>query len=442
MPDNHSSGAGPRRTPPDAERTADAEASPAAEFASAGRAAMYAHAEPTAQLVVGLHWFAVVGSHATALARLRARQTGATHFVVGGARGLACGCLRLTRGHGLMRGARPARILISAAQAFAHLAQGQPRAGLACLPDGRWWMIAAQDGAVLTRADRIYASRSEAETALHALCVRHPLLVVGDAAALYLQASRQIVPAARMQPVRRWHPVPVLCAVATAGGVAWATLGGASHADPSSVAVRGPAQPPPIESGPRIQDGQTLPDALASLSRLPLGVQGWRLELARCLWQPGTPAWDCDARYRRVAAEATSTQFMQRRPPGWTLTFPSLDQADLGWRVSGREMHVMAPAATRVDVAQAPLSALSMLQMHRAALARLQVSAPQPQRAGAGAQRRAVALQGPLRIVSAMPWPRLQAHWQRLSMRVDLGSPSQGASSPLLVDLDGDVYEH
>ncbi|OZI44444.1 hypothetical protein CEK29_06845 [Bordetella genomosp. 5] len=419
---------------------ADAEPQVDAELSAAGRAGLYAHAEPGTQLVVGLHWFAVVGSHATALARLRARQTGATHFVVGGAGGLTCGCLRLTRRHGLMRGPRAARILVSAAQAFAHLAQGQPRAGLACLPDGRWWLAATQDGAVLTRADRVYLSRAEAEAALQALCTRHPLLVVCDAAALYLQASRQVVPGARLQPVRRWHPVPLVCAAAVATGAGWIAFGGAVQADPPPVVAQAPAPSPPVEAGLRVQDGHALPDALASFNRLPLGVLGWRLEQARCLWQGAAPAWDCDARYRRVATEATSAQFVQRRPAGWTLAFPSLDQADLGWRVPAREARVIAPSGTAPG---APPSAtgLSLLQTHRASLTRLQVSAPQAHGEGAVARRRSVALQGPLRVVTAMPWSALQAHWQRLSMRVDLASPSQGPRSPLLVDLDGDVYE-
>lgn len=416
----------------------DAQSPP--ELSATGRSSMYAHAEPGVQLVVGLHWFSVVGSHAPALARLRARQTGASHFVVGGARGLTCGCLRLTRGHGLMRGARPARILVSAAQSFAHLSQGQPRAGLVRLSDGRWWLAASQDGAVLTRADRVYASRDEAAAALQALCTRHPLLVVCDADALYAQASRQVVSAARMQPVRRWHPAPVLCvAFSAAAFAAWAVTGDNGPAN-SAVAATQPLPQLTAEPTPQVQDGETLPNALASFNRLPLGVQGWRLEQARCLWQTTIPGWDCDARYRRVAAEATSTHFVQRRPAGWTLAFPSLDQADLGWRVPGREMPVAAPVVA-ADAAQAVPRGLSLLQTHRASLTRLQVSAPQAQNPSLGVGRRAVMLQGPLRVVAAMPWPALQARWQRLSMRVDLGSPSQGARSPLLVDLDGDVYE-
>ncbi|OZI57923.1 type 4b pilus protein PilO2 [Bordetella genomosp. 1] len=433
----------------DPEAAGPAYAAPAA----AGRAALFAHAQPDAWLVYGLHWCAVLGSHAPALARLRARQSGATHFITGGARVLSCGCLRLTRAD-LQLAARPggagagsagrARILMSAAQAFACLAQGQPRAGLAALPDGRWWLVAAQDGAVLSRADRIFDTRSEAADALQALLEQHPALRACDAEALSQQFSRCLVPAARMQVVRRWHPVPLACAAFALLGGAWAVASPAWRADAATAhAARSAGRPPAVLAvapPPRIQHGQTLPDALRGFGRLPLGVQGWRLEHARCTWQAMPAGWACRARYRRVAAEATSARLDRVRPKGWALGFPSLDDADLRWHVAGRPTLAFDPAAG------AGLGGLGVLQTHRPSLASLHVAPPRP--AGADmsggaiqARRRSVSLQGPLRVVAGMPWPALHAQWRAVGLRLDLGSASRGAQSPMLIDVEGDLYE-
>jgi hypothetical protein len=153
-------------------------------------------------LVFGLTWFALVGSHIAPMARARARQLKATHYVAGGLRAAAGGCARLDRD--VRRGEPHA-----AAQAYAQLhAEGAFGSALA-LPDGRYWLVAAQDGAVMSRGDRIHATRESAEQALHELQSQRPALRVVDDADLLDRMMRSLDQASRLLPVdTRWGSLP------------------------------------------------------------------------------------------------------------------------------------------------------------------------------------------------------------------------------------------
>ncbi len=115
-------------------------------------------AQPKGQWVHGMSWSAVVGSHAQAVARLRARQMRASHYLLGGERAMAAGCARI-RGRG---------VCYSAAQQVAAHCAPDAFAAVVSLDD-RHWLVAVQDGAVLAGGDQVFTQEDQALAALQRL---------------------------------------------------------------------------------------------------------------------------------------------------------------------------------------------------------------------------------------------------------------------------------
>jgi len=410
-------------------------------------------------LAFGLSWFALVGSQARSMARARARRLRATHYVVGGQGALAGGCARLASS--VRR--RPVH---AAAQAFARHYPDGTAACIAPLPDGRWWLAAAQDGAVLTRADALYSDAAQAEAALQALAVQYPSLRRHDGPQTLKALMAAPDGAALLQPVgSHWSrlPLPVrvfagILALALAAPAAW-------QAWRPSPRVAAPAPTLTADEAwhqatVRFRQQQTvhlLPElarVFASLHRLPLNVRGWLLRDARCL--PASRAWSCRAAYVRAEPDATNRAFAQVLPAGWQLRFQPLDGAELAWAVPGNHTFMAdleLPRAEHVDRALA-----SALQLARPAFTQLTLgpSAPapiavprDPQGQPIGAppawpvlRQRALALQGPLRSFSLLAdQSRLVAAWSAIVLRLAAGLTPGTAVSALTAELQGILYE-
>ncbi len=97
-----------------------------------------------------------------------------------------------------------AKACYAAAQVFAASHAHGTAAGLLPLDDGRVWLVAARNGAVMARGDRVYASDASARDALAELDTLYPGLA-GQARDLSLDelARRSILPPACGGPVRR-----------------------------------------------------------------------------------------------------------------------------------------------------------------------------------------------------------------------------------------------
>ncbi|MBV7482366.1 type 4b pilus protein PilO2 [Bordetella sp. BOR01] len=409
-------------------------------------------------LAFGLSWFALVGSHAPAMARARARRMRATHYVVGGQGAMAGGCARIAP--------RLRRPVHAAAQVFARYHPDGTAACIAPLPDGRWWLAAAQDGAVLARADALYADAEQAAVALQGLAAQYPSLRQHDGRQTLKALMTSADAATLMQPVgSRWSrmPLPVrafisLVAIALAVPVAWrAWQPSARVAAPvASVTAEEAWQQASLEFR-RQHTMHALPElgrVLASLHRLPLNVQGWLLRDARC--QPASRAWSCSAAYVRVQADATNTAFAQALPAGWQLRFQPLDAAELAWMVPGNSTllaDVALPDATHVDgvlasALQRARPAFTQLTLGPAASAPiaaprdphgLPIAAPPDWPA---LRQRAVALQGPLRSLSLLAdQSRLVVAWSSVVLRLAAGRVPATAVSALTAELQGTLYE-
>ena len=405
----------------------------------------------------GVSWFALVGSHPQAMARARARRQRATHYVVGGQGAVAGGCASLAAG--LRR--RPVH---AAAQAFAGLHPDGTAACIAQLPDGRWWLVATQDGAVLARADRLYGDAGQAAEALQALSAQHPSMRQCDGAAALAALLSGADNASLMTPVRsRWAllPLPVRAFAIV--------LAAALVAPPAWQAWRQPSRQPVAESdmsaeaawaqaveqfrrGRPVHSVGELSRVLASLHRLPLDVRGWLLREARC--QPGQ-AWTCRATYARQGSGAANDDFAAAVPAGWGVHFRPLDTAEVSWTVAGDGASlatVMPPGAVRVERDLA-----SVLQRARPAFNRITlgpavaVEIPPPRDASGrvlsaplmppAMRQRLLALEGPLRSLALLADQPLVVAWSSLALRLAAGRSPGLAVSALTAELQGVLYE-
>lgn len=408
-------------------------------------------------LAFGLSWFALVGSHIPALARARARRLRATHYVVGGLGAVAGGCARLPP---------PARRrpVHAAAQAFAHHHPDGTVACVAPLPDGRWWLAAAQDGAVLARADRLYDDAARADAAVRDLAAQYPSLRRLDGAQVLAVVMASADAATLMRPVgSRWArlPWPVrafigVLAVALAAPPAWRAWQRPTRAVAPELAVT--AEEAWQEAAARFRQRQPvhrldeLGRAIASLYRLPLNVRGWVLREARC--QPGPRAWSCTAQYARSRGDATNDAFSRVLPAGWRLQFRPLEGADLSWTAPGDGVSLAdatPPGAAHIEGVVA-----SALQRAQPAFTRISlgpaaaVPIPAPRDAqgrafapvpGPPLRQRALVLQGPLRSFALLADSSFVATWSSLVLRLAAGRAPDMAVSTLTAELHGTLYE-
>src|SRR5690606_12178698 len=69
------------------------------------------------------------------------------------------------------------------------------------LPDGRYWLAAAQDGAVITRGDRVYEQLDDAQQALDALLAARPELRIRAGDQVLAALSESLGTASRLHRV-------------------------------------------------------------------------------------------------------------------------------------------------------------------------------------------------------------------------------------------------
>ena len=402
-------------------------------------------------LVFGLTWFALVGSHVAAMARTRARQLKATHYVAGGLRAAAGGCVRLERG--ARRGE-----LHAAAQAYAQLHAEGPVCSLLALPDGRYWLVAAQDGAVMSRGDHVYASRAAAEQALHVLQVQRPALRLVDGNALLERMQQSLDAGSRLLPVNtRWGrlPWPVR---ACAMGAALVLLAPQAWERWRAYHAPGPSVPDPAaerqaaldawRGSVRIHTPADLKHLTESLHRVPLALRGWTLQRISC--EPQGLDWQCAAHYARARSQATFEALAAAAPQGLKAEFEALDRSILRWRVQGAGTTLASVSLPR----RAPQAFLGNLQRIYPAFSEVRLGLPvEPSvasnQAGTaaiktslpGLRTRTLSVTGPLRSFGVLALHSTVASWSSFTLHIDAGRPSALAGSVLLAQLQGTLYE-
>ncbi|WP_251864492.1 type 4b pilus protein PilO2 [Achromobacter sp. Marseille-Q4962] len=414
-------------------------------------------AGPGRPLAFGLHWMALIGSNAPALAKARARQLRATHYALGGAPAAVAGFGR-ARARARQRQAAQAAALV--------FAQCHPRGGhcILRLPDGRYWLAAARDGTVLSAGDRLYASQAAAESARAQLLSQRPDLAALDPAEVWTRLCAGGDAACRLIPVpSRWSELPwtvrvfLLCLAASALGPwlwhSWNRPAPEDAGTPAADASAGDARQAWDDALSqamrrlRAHDGSEPGRLIAGLAGVPLSLEGWALRRAHC--DAMDAQWRCSAFYARAYPFATNQGLAARRPSGWNLSFNPLEEAVLSWRLAAGERPLSAialPSGHEVDIRVASVlqtlapafSSVSLGQPARAAFAE-GIARP----AGAPELRaRTVSLHGPLRSLVLLSGAFSSARWSRLVLNIQPQARAGLASSMLAAELQGVLYEH
>jgi hypothetical protein len=408
-----------------------------------------------AVLVFGLTWSPLIGSRIDVLARRKARESRATHYVHGGAGAAAVGCARL-RGR--------AKACYAAAQVFAGMHAQGAAAGLLSMEDGRVWLVAARNGAVMARGDRIYANMAAAHLALGELDVLHPGLAsqVRDLSLDDLAAA--LDPSAclwRVGMLLGQVPLPVqgtalLLLLALLAPPAWRAWQRVTPAPSDARVDAARAWRNAFDTAAaavRIHDPDQLGRVFVALRALPTALQGWTMQSARC--RPDGPDWYCNARYARTSADATNRALAEHLPAAARAVFVSLDEAQIVWRVAGRAGALQPDAVP--DWMQTDLDFASTLQAIRPAFARIALGAPAafavtPPRDDRGSplpappdlprmRQRNVVLHGPLRSFALFARPSAIASWTAIALEMHGDRRPDIAHSPLMAQLEGTVYE-
>ncbi|WP_233235263.1 hypothetical protein [Bordetella sp. LUAb4] len=423
--------------------------------------------EDGALLVFGMRWFPLVGSRPEALARRRAREARASHYVQGGTRAAAVGCTRL---HG-----RP-RPCHSAAQAFAQSYPQGTAAGMLMMDEGRAWLVATQDGAVMARTDRIYADREQALAALAELDTFYP----GMAAAMRDLDLADLVGnlglATTLWRLSPWVGLPpagargicLLLAAGLLGGTAWQAWRHWGRAAPSVAGVVDPrdawrtALARQAAALP-LHDPSSLGTVFVSLRQLPVLTQGWALDGARCAAQ--TREWACQASYRRAGPAGSNRSFAET-PPARDQAgfdgphFDGLEQARVSWRViasakPGLPSNVNPDALDRRQAGDIRLgSALQRLlpafgRISLGMAAALPVPAPLDESGRPLARppglpvlySRPLLMHGPLRSYALFQAPPAGTAWREVTLTLMPGRRPEATGSVLMAQLQGVVYE-
>ncbi|MFC4274754.1 type 4b pilus protein PilO2 [Achromobacter aloeverae] len=438
---------------------ADVEAAPEAHLRAMGEA-WTMDLDDGAMLVFGMRWFPLVGSRPDTLARRRAREARATHYVHGGTRAAAVGCTRLR--------CRP-RPCHSAAQAFAQSFPQGLAAGMLTMTAGQAWLVATQDGAVMARTDRVYAHRDQAlaeleqfypglASAMHLLDLAALAANLGPSTTLWrlspwvglapagargcgVLLAAGLVAGAAWQAWRLWRPPATPAARALDPLAAWQ----------AALARQAAALP--------LHDAAWLGRVFLSLRQLPIHARGWRLASARCAAQAS--GWRCEARYRRLGPGGTNQTFADAPPARGQAGFDGphfegLDDARVAWRVAaGPGAGVDVDALSRRQAGDIRLG--SLLQTLQPAFGSLTLGAaaalpltppldeaglPLPRPAGLPVlYSRPVLLHGPLRSYALFQAPPAKAAWQEVTLALTPGRRAEAAGSVLTARLQGVVYE-
>lgn len=337
-------------------------------------------------LLFGLRWAPLVGSKPAVLARRRAIAARATHYVHLGRLGMCFGMARLT----LHWGGTSHRYHAGAA-VFAACQEGGPVAWLTRLPDDRYWLVAARDGTVLSRSDRLYPDIELGRQAMQSLCAEFPgLQEISDEQALASLAAGvpvrtqagvgACVPGQRAQTsanevTSREVPIAAVCLLPSIDALsaraqpgdamialAWyarvrslwwvfllfVMVGAVWHisasaptpAESESVSIHALA---PEDVRARWHAAQvhamsahwhgadSFVQVLSHVRGVPVLLAGWQLSVIQCDWVKSV--WACHADFDRIDPRATNVGFLHALPGAWTARFAPLGRASAHWAV-------------------------------------------------------------------------------------------------------------
>lgn len=412
-------------------------------------------------LVLGLEWFPLLGEHLQSQAQALARRRRASHYVIAMGGAASVGLLRVAAG-------RRKRVrACSAAAVFAALHPVGTVAAVLPLQDGRQWLVAVHEGAVMTRADQLHDGHASANDTITLLRDAYPGLVVReeghDSSGLLDTLFKSARDLGGLQRVS-WFTLRQAVWLVTVALV----LTGALAATPVRQLLPGfdkPADVSPIDpvaawraavaasaQSHSVHGVAGLQSVLDSLYAVPVFLAGWQLAGLEC--RPGTGQWQCHAKYRREAS-GDNQSLIDAALPEWTLSFDPMEGATAAWvvalpsqRLSDVHLHGAALNEARL---------FSALQAMLPAFAEFRLDAPQPLPVAApldaqqqpvprpsgvaSYQRRAVHLQAPLRSLSVLLPETMHMSWGHIAVQLSTVDQPTLRSSSLRVSLSGVLYE-
>lgn len=408
----------------------------------------------------GLEWLPLITGRPDRSARRLARQHKASHLVLAGDTAASVGLAFL---HSAADSG--AAEVHSAAQILAGVFVSGTVAVVLPLWDSLHWMVAVHEGAVLARTDVVFERLDEVQPILDDLRRAHPSLRVLDGEsdnappslseiAAAAAISTRLVPVGGFQRLRKPYVAAGLCAVLALAG--WSVYAPESAHLPAMKAEldvneiwRQAIQK--AAEGIHLQGVHGSRLLLKSLLELPTGVRGWQLTRADC--QPVAANWSCSASYVRHASHATNAQFFEGAPQQWEIDFPTMEQADIRWRITSQITSLASrPVHTHT---QNNKQFQSSLQRIKPAFSRLYMGESKPLAVSLGrgapaiprpaslpllASRRLEAT-GPLRSAFLL-LPLVQdVAWRRVSLTLGKEVSANLLVSRLNISLSGDLYE-
>lgn len=410
-------------------------------------------------LVFGLEWLPLLGKYPERQARVLGRRQRSRYLVLSSGGAASVGLL-----HSSLRRRRGMRYC-SAAAVFASLHRGGTLAAVLPLPEGRHWLVAVHEGAVMTRSDQLYVDPDYAGDTLQLLSAAHPSLVmhaenVSSLLDILFDAARG---EGELSQVGGWFGIPApfmpgvsVAAVSLLGLLLWrafvsAASGVSSDPVESAEAAWRNAVAASIQHY-AVQGVAGLQSVLEAMHDIPASLAGWQLAEIECT--PQSSHWHCLAAYRR-SDHSDNEGFISAARPDWVLSFDPLEGARLAWSVP---MPVLPLGAVTLRSArQNERRLVSALQAIRPAFSELRLDAPQPLLSQpprdarrqpvsrpdgiTSFQRRPLRLHAPLRSISVLLPETVHMSWDRILLQVaPIDQPSLRSSS-LRVSLSGVLYE-
>lgn len=442
-------------------------------------------------LVLGLEWFALLDAAPSRVARRLAREHRASHMVVLDAFPGAVGLADLSSSQGLqhlryrfrLRSERAKSRMHSAAQLFAHLYPSGSVAMLIEVQPDLMWLVAAHEGVIIARTDRLYAERDAGNVALAELGAAYPRLLIlgGDGAPpcpALATLCQHASSASLLVPCPRWRGL----ALGPAIGIATfsmamlfvATTGRLAKTDQAPSYRSGPSMPPAsaaqsseVSSLPLVHGVEGLQGLMHTFHMLPARMGGWSLERAQC--DAASSRWRCFAQYRRSHLRASNKSLLRHAQAEWHITFPSMDAARVVWSPAAQGTHL--DALIPMSTGHNDRHLLSALQAVQSGFTHFHVAASDSMRpyspgqlsnvsplpllgasradqvganavhAAGGYRSRGVSIAGPLRSASLLTDHAAFIGWTRAVLEHrPIDSPDVRRSS-LNLSLEGTLYE-
>lgn len=451
-------------------------------------------------LALGLQWRVILGRDLVRLARQRADELGASHWVHAGGRAESVGLLPGTQLSAAATASWP-RVSYSAAQIFARLAGEGTHVAALPLPKNPdvYWLAVARDGQVVADGD-LCVSGQDLPALWQTWQQRYgeswqlwgePPMVSPSTAPAALAWS-DLAAAAGAESLlqvrhRRWRPAPWLLAGCGLLMLAWVWLW---RSEPTSSESSVPASAEhdaelavqaqrawhnTFETW-RLNTRLPTPSGLEHLAQalllVPTQTAGWRVQRLACRHQL-YETWRCTAQYRRDHRLARQQGLYHALPPEWRLQWADLehaqaewlvqvDSAPLQWDALPVNTETWLPDADAWLALQAFWRHIEWGRQEPVALQVPSVSGADDMAAGPAnglaatpdftlppeplpvIARRSLLVSGPLRSLALLsPQFAQRTQWQALELQVGPGKQAPGLrDSALELTLQGVVYEN